>query len=218
MIISVSRRTDIPAFYAEWFYNRLRAGYVLVRNPMNVHSVSKVALSPEVVDAFVFWTKNPLPLMKRLDELAEYPYYFQFTLTDYGKDIELGLPDKKQILLPGFKELAAKTGRQRVIWRYDPIFFSSRYSAEYHLECFEALATELSGSTERCVISFMDEYRNTKRNAQKLGAVNYSSEEIYTFAARLAKIADKYGLKLQTCAEKEDFTPLGITASACIDK
>ena len=191
---------------------------VLVRNPMNVHSVSKVALSPEVVDAFVFWTKNPLPLMKRLDELAEYLYYFQFTLTGYGKDIEPGLPDKKQALLPAFKELAAKTGRQRVIWRYDPIFFSSRYSAEYHLECFEALAAELSGSTERCVISFMDEYRNTKRNAQKLSAVSYSSEEIYAFAARLAKIADKYGLKLQTCAETEDFTPLGITASACIDK
>ena len=218
MIISVSRRTDIPAFYAEWFYNRLRAGYVLVRNPMNVHSVSKVALSPEVVDAFVFWTKNPLPLMKRLDELAEYPYYFQFTLTGYGKDIEPGLPDKKQVLLPVFKELAAKTGRQRVIWRYDPIFFSSRYSKEYHLECFEALAAELSGSTERCVISFMDEYRNTKRNAQQLDAVNYSSEEIYAFAARLAKIADKYGLKLQTCAETADFTELGITASACIDK
>ena len=147
MIISVSRRTDIPAFYAEWFYNRLRVGYVLVRNPMNVHNVSKVALSPEVVDAFVFWTKNPLPLMKRLDELAEYPYYFQFTLTGYGKDIEPGLPDKKQVLLPAFKELAAKTGRQRVIWRYDPIFFSSRYSMEYHLECFETLAAELSGST-----------------------------------------------------------------------
>ena len=121
-------------------------------------------------------------------------------------------------MLPAFKELAAKTGRQRVIWRYDPIFFSSRYSAEYHLECFEALAVELSGSTERCVISFMDEYRNTKRNAQKLGAVNYSSEEIYAFAARLAKIADKYGLKLQTCAETADFTELGITASSCIDK
>lgn len=97
MIISVSRRTDIPAFYAEWFYNRLRAGYVLVRNPMNVHSVSKVALSPEVVDAFVFWTKNPLPLMKYLDEIAEYPYYFQFTLTGYGKDIEPGLPDKSRL-------------------------------------------------------------------------------------------------------------------------
>lgn len=121
-------------------------------------------------------------------------------------------------MLPAFKELAAKTGRQRVIWRYDPIFFSSRYSAEYHLECFEALAAELSVSTERCVISFMDEYRNTKRNAQKLGAVNYSSEEFYAFAARLAKIADKYGLKLQTCAETADFTELGITASACIDK
>ena len=77
--------------------------------------------------------------MKRLDELAEYPYYFQFTLTGYGKDIEPGLPDKKQVLLPAFKELAAKIGRQRVIWRYDPIFFSSRYSAEYHLECLNII-------------------------------------------------------------------------------
>lgn len=193
MIISVSRRTDIPAFYAEWFYNRLRAGYVLVRNPMNVHSVSKVALSPEVVDAFVFWTKNPLPLMKRLDELAEYPYYFQFTLTGYGKDIEPGLPDKKQVLLPAFKELAAKTCRQRVIWRYDPIFFSSRYSAEYHLECFEALAAELSGSTERCVISFMDEYRNTKRNAQKLLPLVTAAKKFMLLPHALPKLLKNTG-------------------------
>ena len=218
MIISVSRRTDIPAFYADWFYNRLRAGYVLVRNPMNLHNVSKVRLTADVVDAFVFWTKNPLPMARRLDELAVYPYYFQFTLTGYGAEIEPGVPDKRRVLLPAFKDLAARLGKKRVIWRYDPIFFSVKYTPQYHLACFEALAAELHNSTERCVISFMDSYRNTKRNAQQLGSVEFGSEELYVFAGQLARIAAKYGLKLQTCAERMDLTALGMTPSACIDK
>ena len=218
MIISVSRRTDIPAFYADWFYNCLRAGYVLVRNPMNLHSVSKVRLTADVVDAFVFWTKNPLPMARQLDELGAYPYYFQFTLTGYGAEIEPGVPDKRNVLVPAFKDLAARLGKKRVIWRYDPIFFSAKYTPEYHFACFEALAAELHNSTERCVISFMDSYRNTKRNAQQLGAIESSSEELYDFAGQLAKIAAKYGLKLQTCAESMDLTALGITPSACIDK
>ena len=218
MIISVSRRTDIPAFYADWFYNRLRAGYVLVRNPMNLHSVSKVRLTADVVDAFVFWTKNPLPMARRLDELAAYPYYFQFTLTGYGADIEPGVPDKRSVLLPAFKDLSALVGKKRVIWRYDPIFFSVKYTLEYHLACFEALAAELHNSTERCVISFMDSYSNTKRNAQQLGAIESSSEELYDFAGQLAKIAAKYEIKLQNCSESMDLTALNITPSACIDK
>ena len=218
MIISVSRRTDIPAFYADWFYNRLRAGYVLVRNPMNLHSVSKVRLTADVVDAFVFWTKNPLPMARRLDELAAYPYYFQFTLTGYGADIEPGVPDKRSVLLPAFKDLSALVGKKRVIWRYDPIFFSVKYTLEYHLACFEALAAELHNSTERCVISFMDSYSYTKRNAQQLGVVEISEETLYGFAGQLARIAAKYGLKLQTCAESMDLTAFGITSSACIDK
>ena len=218
MIISVSRRTDIPAFYAYWFYNRLRAGYVLVKSPMNLHSVSKVRLTADVVDAFVFWTKNPLPMARRLDELAAYPYYFQFTLTGYGADIEPGVPDKRSVLLPAFKDLSALVGKKRVIWRYDPIFFSVKYTLEYHLACFEALAAELHNSTERCVISFMDSYSNTKRNAQQLGVVEISEETLYGFAGQLARIAAKYGLKLQTCAESMDLTAFGITSSACIDK
>ena len=218
MIISVSRRTDIPAFYADWFYNRLRAGYVLVRNPMNLYSVSKVRLTADVVDAFVFWTKNPLPMARLLDELAAYPYYFQFTLTGYGAEIEPCVPDKRSVLVPAFKDLAARFGKKRVIWRYDPIFFSKKYTPEYHLACFEALAAELHNSTERCVISFMDSYRNTKRNALQLNAVELSREELYAFAGQLAKIAAKYGLKVQTCAESMDLTALDITPSACIDK
>ena len=123
MILSVSRRTDIPNYYSEWFINRIREGYLYVRNPMNFHQISKIDLSPRIVDCIVFWTKNPLPLMDQLDELKDYKYYFQFTLTGYGKDIEPGLPDKKKEMTDIFRRLSEKTGKEKVIWRYDPIFF-----------------------------------------------------------------------------------------------
>ena len=133
-------------------------------------------------------------------------------------DFEPGVPHKRRVLVPAFKDLAVRIGKKRVIWRYDPIFFSVKYTPEYHLACFEALAAELHNSTERCVISFMDSYRNTKRNAQQLGAVELSREELYAFAGQLAGIAAKYEIKLQTCAESMDLTALGIMPSACIDK
>ena len=104
MIISASRRTDIPARYAEWFFNRIKDGYVLVRNPINIHQISKISLSPSVVDGIVFWTKNPIPMLDRLGHLKEYMYYFQFTLNAYGKDIERGIPSKKQSNHSGFSE------------------------------------------------------------------------------------------------------------------
>ena len=137
MILSVSRRTDIPNYYSEWFFNRIKEGFVYVRNPMNAHHVSKIDITPEVVDCIVFWTKNPEPMLRRLDELSPYDYYFQFTLTGYGKDIECGVPQKKDRMIPVFQELSQKTGRQRVIWRYDPIIFTKKYTPEYHLKAFE---------------------------------------------------------------------------------
>lgn len=123
MIISASRRTDIPNYYSEWFYNRIKEGFLYVRNPMNAHQISEIKITPEIVDCIVFWTKNPLPMMSRLDELKDYPYYFQFTLTGYGKDVEANLPNKKTEMIPVFQELAEKIGKEKVIWRYDPIFF-----------------------------------------------------------------------------------------------
>ena len=95
MILSVSRRTDIPNYYSEWFYNRIKEGFLYVRNPMNAHQISEIKITPDVVDCIVFWTKNPLPMMKRLNEIKEYNYYFQFTLTGYGNDVEVNLPNKK---------------------------------------------------------------------------------------------------------------------------
>ena len=156
MIISASRRTDIPAYYSEWFFNRLKAGYVLVRNPMNIHKISKVSLSPKVVDGIVFWTKNPTPMLKRIPELEQYSYYFQFTLNPYGRDVELNVPSKGRVIIPAFRKLSKLIGRERVIWRYDPIIINKKYTIEYHCKYFRILASKLSEYTERCTISFVD--------------------------------------------------------------
>ena len=174
MILSVSRRTDIPNYYSEWFFNRIKERFVYVRNPMNEHQISKIDLSPDVVDCIVFWTKNPEPMITRLDELSKYNYYFQFTLTGYGKDIECNVPHKKEKMIPIFRELSRKIGKQKVIWRYDPIFFTKKYTPEYHLKAFEQIAMALKGYTEKCVISFVDVYAKNKRNMKLLGHLNYS--------------------------------------------
>ena len=135
MILSVSRRTDIPHYYASWFYGRLREGTVCVRNPVSPHQISRIRLSPDTIDCIVFWTKNPDGMLSGLSELDPYPYYFQFTLTGYGKEIEPALADKRS-LLSIFQSLSRKVGKERVVWRYDPIFLSARYSIPYHLHAF----------------------------------------------------------------------------------
>mgnify|MGYP002798469658 FL=1 len=132
MIISASRRTDIPTYYSEWFFNRLKEEYVLVRNPMNIHQISKISLSPNVVDGIVFWTKNPIPMLNRIAELKKYNFYFQFTLNAYGKDVEPKIPSKKEVIIPAFQKLSEIVGKERVVWRYDPIFFNKKYTVDYH--------------------------------------------------------------------------------------
>ena len=217
MIISASRRTDIPAYYSEWFWNRLREGYVLVRNPMNPHRVSRVSLSPDVVDGFVFWTKNPLPMMDRLALLRDYPYYVQFTLTPYGDDIEQNLPPKREVLIPAFRRLSEHIGRERVIWRYDPILMGGRYTAEYHIDAFRSMCDRLAGYTDTCIISFLDLYRNISGRIAPLGITPPTAEEADEIAAHFAEIAREYGLAVVTCAEDGDYSRFGIGHGACID-
>lgn len=218
MIISASRRTDIPTYFSEWFYNRVKEGFLYVRNPMNAHQISKINLSPDVVDCIVFWTKNPIPMIKRLDELEGYDYYFQYTLTGYGKDMEANLPDKKQALIPAFQELAGKIGKKRVIWRYDPIVFSDRYTPEYHLKAFKQIAEALNGYTEKCVISFVDVYVKNKKNMSAVNAYEMTQEQLEDFAKSLSDIARDNGMVVATCAELIDLSKCGIEHNQCIDK
>lgn len=218
MILSVSRRTDIPNYYSEWFFNRLKDGFLYVRNPMNFHQISEIKISPDVVDCIVFWTKNPLPMMERLDELEAYNYYFQFTLTGYGNDVERNLPNKRTSVIPIFQELSNKIGKEKVVWRYDPIFFSNRYNAKYHLKAFRSIAEALSGYTEKCVISFLDIYPKNKKNMDNLLSYDLSDSELREFAKELSNIAKENHIKIGSCAEKVDLDEYGIIHNSCIDK
>lgn len=218
MILSVSRRTDIPNYYSEWFINRIKEGFLYVRNPVNAHQISRINLSPDVVDCIVFWTKNPAKMIEQLDCLKEYTYYFQFTLTGYGKDMEPNIPDKRKELIAVFQDLSRKTGKEKVIWRYDPILLSKKYTIEYHLKAFEEIACSLADYTEKAVISFVDLYAKTKRNTMGLEIKEMTQDDRMILAENIVKIASKNNLTVETCAEEIDLQSMGIQHGSCIDK
>ncbi len=218
MILSVSRRTDIPNYYSDWFINRIKEGFLYVRNPMNAHQISRIDLSSDVVDCIVFWTKNPANMIEKLEHLKNYVYYFQFTLTGYGKDVEPNLPDKREELIPTFKRLSQKIGKEKVIWRYDPILISRRYTTDYHLKAFEEIASNLADYTEKVIISFVDFYSKTQRNAREIDIRQMTNEEMISLAGEMAQIASKYNLIIETCAEQINLQEAGIQHGSCIDK
>ncbi len=218
MIISASRRTDIPTYYSEWFFNRIKEGYVYVRNPMNIHQISKIPLSPDVVDGIVFWTKNPIPMVDRLDELKDYVYYFQFTLNAYGKDIEPNIPSKNDVIIPAFQKLSQKIGKEKVIWRYDPILINDKYTMDYHVKYFKALAHKLSPYTEKCTISFLNFYKSTQRNIKPLNVIDLTLEQKQELMQKFSEIASSVGIYIDTCAEDIDLSQFEISHACCIDK
>lgn len=218
MIISASRRTDIPARYSEWFCNRLKEGWVLVRNPMSPRRISKISLAPDVADGIVFWTKNPVPFLEKLDALRDYPFYFQFTLNAYGKDAEPNVPSKSGVLVPAFRELSRRIGKDRIVWRYDPIFFNEKYTPDYHAEYFERLAGLLAGFTETCTVSFLDYYRHIGRNLEALDVTEPSPERKLALMERFSRTAAKHGLELRACAEDMDFSQFGVRPACCVDQ
>jgi DNA repair photolyase len=216
MIISCSRRTDIPAFYSDWFFNRLCEGHVLVRNPMNPKQVKQVSLAPPDIDCIVFWTKDPAPMLNRLHLLKDYSYYFQFTLTPYDKDIEPNLPPKTEII-DTFIRLSDKIGKKRIVWRYDPILLSESISIDYHMDHFNDLARRLSGHTEKCIISFIDIYRHLQSRMPDFAVRPPDESEMCALAKIIGEIAVSSKMKLETCAEKIDLADLGIGHGRCID-
>ena len=216
MIISISRRTDIPAFHTEWLLNRIKAGYAYVRNPMNPHQVSKVSLKPEDVSCMVFWTKNPMPLLKKIEKLSDYKYYFQFTLNAYGQSVEKNLPDQ-ETLIATFKQLSKQIGKDKVIWRYDPILLNQDMNLAYHIEHFKTLASELKNYTERCIISFLDVYPKISKRLRQNHVVGLTEDEILYIAEHFSSICNTYGIKLQTCSEAVDLSMYNIKHGKCID-
>lgn len=216
MIISASRRTDIPAFHSEWMMERLREGFALVRNPFNARQVSRVSLTREDAEAIVFWTKdasNMLPSLCELDDMG-YRYLFQYTLTPYGKDIEPGVGKKSA--LDALLTLSGRIGKQRVIWRYDPILLTDEWTEEKHIRLFERMCTRLEGASERCVISFVDLYRSVKRSAP--GVFAPDEAQMRRMAREIAKTARAHGMVPSACAEAIDLREEGIEQRGCIDR
>jgi DNA repair photolyase len=216
VILSVSRRTDIPAFYSKWFFNRLKEGFFLVKNPMNPHQISRVEINPSVIDCIVFWTKNPKPMLNQLDHLNGYNYYFQFTITPYDKTTEPNVPRKKHII-DTFIELSERIGKEKVIWRYDPIILTDIYTKEYHYKWFEYLAQKLCNYTDKCVISFLDLYKKIERNMKEIKVTPLLKSDMEKMADRLSKIASKYNLILESCSEEIQLDKFGINHGKCID-
>ena len=218
MIISASRRTDIPSFYSEWLINRFKEGFVYVKNPMNPKQVSQIKLSHDVVAGIVFWTKNPIPMIEKMKSFDEYMYYFQFTVNAYGNDIERNVPNKNSEIVPAFQKLSKMIGRERVIWRYDPILITQKYTLEYHIRYFEELARRLTGYTEKCVISFIDFYRNTNANLKPYTVKPLTDTEMLKLAEAISDIGQKYKIRIESCAEEIDLESVGIAHGSCIDK
>ena len=217
MIISASRRTDIPAFYSDWLVNRLNAGHCLVKNPFNPAQTKRVSLLPEDVDGIVLWTKNAAPLLPKLSALDSYSYYFQYSITPYHTDIEAGLADKKTTVIPAFLEFAEMIGPKRMIWRYDPIIITPRYSYDYHIRAFAKLCEILAGSTEKCVISFAIAYQSVAKNLAEIGHVQIDAVEKIRLAEALLLIAKEHGITLCACCELPELYERGVQHISCVD-
>ena len=224
-IISASRRTDVPAFYSEWFMNRIKAGYCTVPNPFNANQVSYVSLKPQDVRAIVFWTRNPKPLIKHLPELDQkgYRYYFQYTIIGYPESIDPKSPSIGTAIKT-FQELSELIGKERVIWRYDPILYSNETPLEWHIKQISFLIEKLNSHTKRLVISFIDPYRKTKiRMDKETGNDFHLAPDAFEVSAYnqlirwIGREANNAGLETQTCAEDADLERLGIKDGKCID-
>lgn len=215
MILSASRRTDIPAFYAEWFAHRLKAGYLQTRNPFRPSQTKRLGLSPQSIEGIVFWTKDPLKFLPVLDELdaAGYAYFFQFTLTPYDRRLEPGLRDKEAIIQT-FIDLSMRLGKERLLWRYDPIILDEELTISYHQQRFTALCEQLAEYTPQVTISFLDIYRKIAAK----GFREASAEEMTELSEKLAGIASAYGLSIRACCEALDLSPYGIAKARCIDE
>ena len=213
MIINTGQRTDIPAFYAQWFANRLREGFVCVRNPYDRTQVSRYRLDPAVVDVIGFCTKNPEPMFPHMELLRDFGQYWFVTITPYGRDIEPNVPDKHH-LLDCFRQLSDTVGVNAVGWRFDPIFLSDRYSADYHLSAFEQIASALEGYTQTAVISFIDLYPKVRRNFPEVREV--AAEERLALGKEMIRIASAHGMVLKPCAEGEELAAYGADCGGCM--
>ncbi len=221
LVISASRATDIPAFHAKWFMNRLRAGYCLWENPFNTRQQQYISF--EKCKVFVFWSKNPQALMPFLSEIEDrgYQYYFQYTLNDYEQEgLEPRVPKLAQRMAV-FQKLSERIGKHRVIWRFDPIIMGNSFTVESVLERIQRVAERLAPHTEKLVFSFVDWYKKTERVLKKIDSLLRppSADEMQQLAEGIVSLNQSLTtpLTLATCAETLDLHKLGIEHNRCVE-
>ena len=216
-IVSVSRRTDIPAFYADWFMNRIREGFALYPNPIFPGKIHHVDLSPDAVNGFVFWTRYPTPLSPHLKELDNrgYAYYFLITLLNYPREIEPRRPPLNKSI-QAIHALAQTIGPERVIWRYDPILIGSeKIDRNFHVKNFSRLCKTLSPATRKVVVSIIDPYQKAVFSLKNLN-ISFKPVDYEPLLLEMVQIAKSFGLMIQSCAEPLIHLP-GIIPGRCVD-
>lgn len=213
MILQTGNRTDLPAFYSTWLANRIREGYVMVRNPFNPVSVTRYRIDPSVVDLIVFCTKNPAPMLEHMDLLRPYRQYWFVTITPYGKDIEPNVPDKN-LVIESFRRLCGHVGPDCMCWRYDPVFIDSSWTVQRHVEAFSAMCRKLEGYTHTCVISYIDLYEKVLRNFPEVRSVPFDTQMELTKI--FVEIAAKHGMIIKPCGEDPRLASVGADCSGCM--
>lgn len=214
MILNVSGRTDIVAFYSKWFLNRLKEGYVDVRNPFNPNLVSRIDFDD--VDLILFCTKNPIPIVDKLGDI-KIPYIFHVTITPYKDDIELNLPSKSKII-EAVKKISTRVGIDNIYVRYDPIFISEKYNIEYHIKAFTKLCSLLKGYVKTIIVSFIDNYKNVRKNLPYLKYRSFTEEDYKLIGENFSKIAKDNNMVIQTCFEERNLTEYGFIKGECMSK
>jgi len=220
VIVSATRRADLPAFYGAWFMERVRAGWCAVPNPFNARQVSRVSLAPRDVDAVVFWTRDPRPLLPHLEELTRRGLrsVFQFTLLEYPAAIHPGMPPLKD-RIEAFRRLSGEIGPERVLWRYDPVLFCSGADTDWHARKFESLCRTLEGRTRRVTVSLMEPYLKARRRLDAAGADLLAPRErdVAELFGGMAQAARASGITPMACADEAGLGDLGFVDGACID-
>ena len=213
MILQTGQKTDIPAFYGQWFINRVKAGFVDVRNPYNSTQVTRYMINTDVIDGIVFCTKNPLPFIQYLSYITDYRQYWHMTITPYGADIEPYVP-KYEHIIEGFKKISSTLNTRSMVWRYDPIIINHKYSIDFHCETFYKMAKSLEGYTDTVVASFLDMYDKVLRNYPE-GKRPPQDVQI-KLMKQLIRIANQFGMTLKTCGEGDTFKHIGANTSGCL--
>ncbi len=214
MIINTGGRTDTVQYFPQWLLRRFEEGYVLSRNPMFPSKVTRYELTPDKVDCVVFCSKNYAPILQDLHRITDrFPTYFFYTITAYGKDVEPGVPSIEESI-GTLKELSAMVGRKRLVWRYDPVLLTSKYTVERHLETFSRMAEDISPYVDRCVFSFVEMYDKLMFNMPEL--ILPTDDDKIAIAEGLGRIAAENGLRIQTCGTDADYTRFGIQHSGCM--